>query len=30
MRQFSLLQGVGMVLAIALVGLAGMVGSYMG
>ena len=30
MRQFSLLQEVGMALAIALVGLAGMVGSYMG
>ena len=30
MRKFSLLQVVGMALAIALVGLAGLVGSYMG
>ena len=30
MREFSLLQVVGMALAIALVGLAGLVGSYMG
>ncbi len=30
MREFSLLQVVGMALAIALVGLAGLVGSYIG